>query len=276
MAVNEVVKHVDHAKIHTDSSYACSSVAECFNASTLSDLCRCNHLDLHSDLLQHLKPSHQVVKIAARQNLTKLSGLDKYRALGNKLANDHAIFVCANYNLPWLQQLEQKHEAVNLDRKRLTELYSLHLKLGDARAKAEKTLTPEECNATGAYMVAQNEQQKLAQWTPSLPIMYTQLRDELREHFSWGADWTFIFETWLQTLAWDANGDKPLQEEVGVTWLELAMSFMMFTKRWIPCLRPDHNKETLVVFPANNDHAETLGYQATGITVCFLTRLRFL
>lgn len=74
MAVTEVVKRVTHAKIYTDSSYACSSVAECFNASTISDLCRCNHLDLHSELLQHLKPSQQVVKIAAHQDLTKLWG----------------------------------------------------------------------------------------------------------------------------------------------------------------------------------------------------------
>ena len=121
------------------------------------------------------------------------------------------------------------------------------------------------------YLGAQNVLQQLAHWSPDVPLSYdnANMRTELREFFSWGVDWTYHFESWLQTLQWDANGAKPLPDEVGVTWFELALSFMLFTERWIPCLRSDNNSETSVVFPANNEHAETLEYQATDAAVSF-------
>ena len=101
MAITELIKQVPQAKVYTDSAYACTSVETCFDARNIADLARCNHLDLHVELLHNLKRQHQVIKIAAHQDISKLQGIEKYHALGNQLANDKAIETCSNYNKPW-------------------------------------------------------------------------------------------------------------------------------------------------------------------------------
>lgn len=271
MAVTELISHVSMARVYTDSSYACSAVAQSLNSSQPIDIAHCDHLDLHLELQQHLTSQHEVLKIAAHQELSNLDGVSKYLALGNQMANDMAIETCSAFNKPWQQQLDLKHQDVQSDRNFLFDLFSLHLKLGDARATAEKTITPEECAHNGTHTVVANPGQQLAQWKPVVAVKYdnTHVRQELRDYFCWGEEWSHSFDSWLQTLEWDANGITALADEVGVTWLELALSYMLFSGRWIPCLRMDHNQDTLIVFPTDNDHAESLGYQATDAAVNF-------
>ena len=271
MAITELIKNVSQARVYSDSSYACKAVAECHNSSVPPDLEHCDHLDLHLELQQHLTAQHEVVKIAAHQDLAGLANVSKYLALGNQMANDTAIATCLSQNKPWQQQLELKQQEVQSDRNFLYDIFSLHILLGDARSAAEKTITPEECNNSGAHTTTESPAQQLAQWHPSVTVKFDNphLRSELREYFCWGEEWSYSFDAWLQTLEWDANGSTALSEEVGVTWFELALSYMLFSERWIPCLRMDHNGDTMIVFPTDNEHAEAIGYQATDAAVNF-------
>ena len=272
MAVSEIVKQIPQAVIFSDSAYTCSAVEECFNSTTQVELDKCANLDLHIELLQSLNPRHRVCKIAAHQDISKIrDGISKYRALGNKMANDFAISTCADYNKQWQLQLEKRHVEVQTDRDLLHSLLTLHLQLGDARAAGERQLDPAESSHVGTHFGAQDIKQILISWHPQVPIYYdnTDLRDELCEYFSWGPQWAEYFSAWLQHLGWESNAVTPLQEEVGVTWLELALSYMLFSKHWIPCLRSDNDNITRIVFPKDDDHADSLGYQATDAAVNF-------
>jgi len=271
MAVDEITQRVSKARIYTDSAYACSAVSTSANSSTPADLMQCDHFGLHLSLQKNLTRDHQVIKIAAHQEISNLAGIEKYLALGNQLANDMAIETCASLNKPWQQQLELKQQQVQKQRDHLCELFSLHLQLGDARAMAEKTILPEEATTGGQLVGQQNICQQMAQWTPELPVKYdnTSLRHELLEFFCWGTEWATSFDKWLQQLEWDHNGTTAISEEVGVTWLELALSYMLHQEKWIPCLRQDHQGDTMIICPTDNEHAETLGYQATDAAVNF-------
>ena len=272
MAVTEIVRHVPKAVIYSDSAYSCSAVDECFNSTQLADVSKCANLDLHLELLQALTPRHKIYKIAAHQTISQLGdALSKYRALGNQMANDHAISTCLEFNKPWQQQLEQRHCEVQCNRDFTCALFNLHTLLGDARAAAEKQLDRAETASSGAHFGAQDTKQQLISWAPQATLHYdsTDIRDELQEYFCWGSTWAGYFSEWLQQLGWDTTGGPPTNEEIGVTWLELALSYMLYSKHWIPCLRQDNDDVTTIVFPRDDNHADTLSYQATDAAVTF-------
>ncbi len=192
-----------------------------------------------------------------------------YHALGNQAANAHAIATCRDYNKPWQQDLETRHNEQQLEKSCLKQIYGLHLALARARVQAETQLTADEKPGTSVGFRPHEIREKLICWRPSQPISYdtTLLRPDLVEHFSWGPRWARLFGQWLQQVSWDSQGTTALDTDVGITWLELALSLHMFTERWLPCVRPDDSGTEWVIFPCSNEETLAVGYLASDAAV---------
>ena len=192
-----------------------------------------------------------------------------YHALGNQAANAHAIATCRDYNKPWQQDLGTRHNEQQLEKSRLKQIYGLHLALARARVQAETQLTADEKPGTSVGFRPHEIREKLICWRPSQPISYdtTLLRPDLVEHFSWGPRWARLFGQWLQQVSWDSQGTTALDTDVGITWLELALSLRMFTERWLPCVRPDDSGTEWVIFPCSNEETLAVGYLASDAAV---------
>ena len=55
--------------------------------------------------------------------------------------------------------------------------------------------------------------------------------------FSWGEQLANTFVQWMQQMEWPTEPQGPFQKEIGVSWLELAVSFTIFAQRALPILR---------------------------------------
>ena len=64
-------------------------------------------------------------------------------------------------------------------------------------------------------------------------------------------------------MVWDEQGTTALETDVGVTWLELALSLHKFSKHWLPCIRKDDDDVEWVTFPRTDSDASSTSYQAT-------------
>ena len=64
---------------------------------------------------------------------------------------------------------------------------------------------------------------------------------------------------WLRQLIWPANDAGPLDFVTGVTWIELGLSFMFFTSKYLPILRRDNLGNMRLIYPANYSSAKTHG-----------------
>jgi len=78
------------------------------------------------------------------------------------------------------------------------------------------------------------------------------------ELFSWGRFLAEQMYQWMQLTIWPVeHGGGPLQKEVGVTWLELGVSFSMFIQQALPIIRQnDLGQNRLLMIEDNRDLEE--------------------
>ena len=256
-ALLTLVEAIPSCIVFTDSSYALGIMQKVQQGWSFGSLSHKDNLDLIRKVLELDISCIQFRKTAAHRCLTDiLCPLERYEALGNAYADKCANAACLDYNPPWVQAQQYKHDDIQSDRVALKQLCQLHLQLHRARVDAELQALPEEAPSIGGNLgkTSQQLQRELVQWIPVSGVAYdsTFIPRELRQFFLFGEKWLDLFEQWLQTLQWDDSGQPPFGQ-VGVSWLEIGLSFSRMAGAYLPIQRTDVDNNVQLIFPASDD-----------------------
>ena len=244
--------------IHTDSQYAIRFVEQLQLLGTLEGLS--NGDLMHLGNLKHL-PLQRIKKIKAHRSPDSAADLlDLYHLLGNAMVDEVAKTTCKELNKSWQQQLECCHVQVAMECSVLFEIYKLHLDLFKARSQAAQQMSRLEDNNLPADGKADLRpiRQALSNWEPTT-VQQLSFPDNTDwfEFFSWGRFLAEQMYQWMQLTIWPVEHGGPLQKEVGVTWLELGVSFSMFIQQALPIIRQnDLGQNRLLMIEDNRDLEE--------------------
>ena len=230
-----------HAIIHVDSSSAIATFQASLN--TAGHQFHSHAHPLLGRRIQNLSnvASNKVVKIKGHAELHRLPDLECCHGLGNSLADHAAVEVCTT-QLPaltqeWVQSVHERRDEMQ----KLSEFYRLSLALQKYRREFKSTVPasihPDEPHPQHrASMVAQ----QFASWSVPLPWSFS--LEEARQgaffsHSYWGSSLLHCVLEWLHDLRWGLTCDAVPEAQVGVSWMELLLSFMFFAQSFVPVRR---------------------------------------
>ena len=219
----------------TDSQITLYLATRCLEGEPLSAFAMMDNYDLIERLwtsLKHGRRSFQ--KIKAHETLEQIPDTQVYPHLGNKQAKDAAIDVTTNAAPQFQAILARHHKHITAHQQRLKELFQFHLSAHRQRALAEAQAKGQARVDTPARQIdriALAEYAVHSPWTPKT-IRVHQLGD-----FAGGLAFAKIILQWAQQLKWPSGPDQHDLQDLGITWAELAISFMCTMQIFIPVAR---------------------------------------
>lgn len=186
---------------------------------------------------------NQIVKIKGHACAAQLNDLECYHALGNAAADRAAEEVCRScykhLTDTWLTQANQGREEMRL----LTEFYQLSLAL-QVHRKACETHQPASFNPAEPHPARQASafSQLMSSWSVpngwklDLPCATV---NQFFCHSYWGTSLLTVILQWLSLFVWppEEPHEAPANSRVGISWMELVLSFMLHAKGYIPLHR---------------------------------------
>ena len=195
---------------------------QCQQAVSEADILSTGEFDLAQRLYQCISPFSTLKKIKAHRNISEIpSLLDQYHALGNMKANDEAIRA-RDLLLPEVfKQLDDSCTKVHSQKQRV-QLFSLHLELQIARARA-KAPGSVETNATHSTNVA-----VLLNFAPVQEWFFPNVINlEGIAHSAWGRQALHSTLNWLRSCVWTLDITQPENLEPGLSWTEIAVAIIL-------------------------------------------------
>eukprot|EP00438_Fugacium_kawagutii_P033522 Skav222497 [mRNA] locus=scaffold1835:669488:672655:+ [translate_table: standard] len=254
-AVVWVCEHFQHACLRVDSQCTLDLVDRCQKASTPLLLAHLGNWDLVRRLWftqQH--GSHTFLKIKAHsENDTSLSLLDLYRALGNKAVNDLAEQACKTLNLALTTEASQLFH----QRKEQSDclLRTYHFFLDSYKRRAELDARQPDSNPHQLQSVNKRQSNIDAFSGYDLTVVWEipLVRVNMVHGTAWGATIGNSILLWLNKLRWPVGEDQHELQQLGVTWLELVLSWMLESKLWLPIKRV-HTDGHEYLIPLSDSH----------------------
>lgn len=244
-------------EVFSDSAYALGILLQVQQGASLDSFSNKDNLDLISQAFQIDLSKVLLRKIKAHQCPKDIQcPLSRYHVLGNSYADLCAGRACNAHNQQWDTALQRKHSDLQTDRDFLQQICLLQLALHRARQDVELQADPLEtveiCSNLGK--TPQQKQRELISWSPESGVAYdsTFVPAEL-QYFLFGAVWLFHYQQWLGTLMWE-TGQSPPFGDIGITWLELGLSFSRFVGAILPILRPDSDSVMWVISPTDSEY----------------------
>eukprot|EP00438_Fugacium_kawagutii_P032706 Skav220467 [mRNA] locus=scaffold2597:6916:8334:+ [translate_table: standard] len=229
--------------IHTDSAFAVTAVDRA-----------CSHIvltpakDANLDLILQLRASrlqpHNILKVKAHQEIrADMHWRDIYHIFGNQQADRAAVQACELLHVSWSKILRERLLQVRHERELLHGMMLYKLELNKVRAQAFQQLQKEESAATPRETIFSTEtvRSKIGNWEPAdFQVLPAPLAlDSWRKFFAWGNHLVEPFFHWMVLLKWPREPGGPLSKEIGVSWLELALSFSQTIRSLLPILGPN-------------------------------------
>ena len=209
--------------------------------------------DLHSvrdlDLVLRLRAiphrdCNLVVKIKAHLDPGSLPDLDCYHALGNALA-DHgaslALQLIPSLAKDWQAQFQAFEEELSLLQEWMTYLVALQ----PVRIRLSHNAEAEGLPVLPVRSV-EEQQAVFRAWRPCPSWSPAALDGENQTfwHYGvWGAKLTSLAAEWLSLLQWPTEEWESFPCNVGFSWLEVTLSFLLWLKALIPVRRRDGDGE---------------------------------
>ena len=243
----QVASALPFGLIHSDSAYALGRATLAVHDT--SKFYAMTNTDLLWEIHDMQPDPARFVKIKAHKNLFDIGDLlDLYHALGNHVADQSAKMACKSLNPEWHHELQVFHEQTDLARNLLAECYKLHLELFKARAAMAQQMTRQDSDAVPSHAKTSPTAvvNAIKSWEPRDKQVLHFPQDDLSwfSKFSWGEVWARDLYSWMQGFQWPTEPQGPLEKELGVSWIELALSFSMTTKKCLPILRKNHLGKT--------------------------------
>ena len=226
-AVPSVVENFNFVTIHIDSQVALNMALRAQGVASCNDLEADDDFDLARPFWFALQ-NKQIVfkKVKAHEDgLHTDDLLTVYRQLGNKVANGLAITACRCH----LPTLATQHHKTHLQLQE-EKAQQMLLPFSDKRLQLEKTTNRAEqmTNPVSTVPARLNYAEMFGQCEIALQWQPAEIRVTKWEDSTWGRS----LLTHLQWPDGEHSGDS-----YGVTWLELATSFFLFTNSFLPLRR---------------------------------------
>ena len=183
-----------------------------------------------------------------------------YRALGNRAAHKAAVDACIQLEPALVQQHVQMHAELVQDMENLQSVLQLHYKIKEVVVRSdsshEQNVPPE------------HDFHKLwdafVRWT--VPDSVFRIGDadlQFLRCSTYGEDVARITFDWLRGLVWPPDDLGPLNKKPGISWVELAASWMVTNRRFLPVLRSDALGSKYVLLVGNDSDAREHGLSYT-------------
>lgn len=246
-----ICERFSNTHIYTDSTVTLSGVTKCLETDNVATL---SHLE-DFDLLERLHAcihlgTKQFSKVKAHdENDMEVDLLTTYHRLGNKAVNDLAV-LANQYLSPALRtDMERIHKDISQQQANLVEAYKFFLLAGKFHAglhsQQNQPAQREPQRTSRVDILTQLTAFKVSQpWTPPQPGHH------MFHDCAWGPTIASLFREWMLTVKWPTLPDMVPWQNIGITWIELALSFALFAGLILPMRRADaQGNEYLQTFP---------------------------
>ena len=246
LAIFDILEIIGQGVIHCDSSVAIHSFKTMFAASSPAGFKHCEHFDLLCRAWDFRdRCSCQLVKIKAHQVIASIDNdLDRYWAMGNQVANDLAFAAASRLYPSLASEFHNRASDILENRRRLHQVMQLNLDLQLFRAK----LPPPSASLTGAAWSKQQMIDAFQNWNPVDTIPFGKYSTQFLVDSIWGTQSSEQSLVWLELFKWPLSTVGPLNKTTGISWSELALSWMLFNRCILPVVRPDKDGLRRIIF----------------------------
>ena len=261
-AIVTIAENIGFGVIHCDSSAAIHNAEKALHACTPAAFISCEHMDL---LMRLWKVRDRITiklhKVKAHQVISSVSNpLLRYWAMGNDRADRAAQSTCLHYLPDFAASLQVLHDEISRDKFQLETVFHLHVELQEVRARAERNLNPLDQTKQVDHRTVVDA---FSNWTVELPWRGAQADTQFLRESSFGGEFAILAYQWMLELKWPSTDDGPLNLQSGTSWIELALSFMCFSCKYLPVLRKDEHGTQRLIFPGNFSSAKDRGLTYT-------------
>ena len=258
-AILAIAETVGTGIIHSDSQTAISYVHQALKAESPAEFSACEHMDLlHRIWAKRGTLSLQLVKVKAHQHVHAITDpLLRYWAMGNNYVDQVAQHTCQLLMPDFVMTKKRMHEEFLEDQFNLKTVYSLHLELQDIRARAV------EQQSEGQTTIQHDHRaicEAFADWkVDNTPYVFPTPDLQFIGDSALGFEIAQQTSRWLRELRWPATEEGPLGFSTGITWIELALSWVLFSRRYLPILRKDSLGIMRLIHPSSFSSAKDKG-----------------
>ena len=270
-AIAIIIVQAKYGVIHSDCQVAIHHFSCMMEASHPSQFMSLDHFDI---LYWVWKTGayHRVTfqKVKAHQHIEDIPDLlDKYWCIGNKLADEGAQNAACHLGPDFAEELQHNKQMVLKHRTLLKQVFHLHLELRSLRMQALKT----DNSSGGQALTTQAICDALSNWKIEHPLPFAPQYDlQFLNSCLWGHDVALKTVHWLEQLVWAQDDSQPLHKSTGISWIELAICWMIFNRMLLPVKRACVTGHCVVI-PANlgqaQEHKVTLSGLGTNMKYVF-------
>ena len=183
-SIFDILDEIGVGLIHSDSQTAIRAYDLMLGSDSVMPFASCEHFGLLSRLWPKRHSLQcRLQKVKAHRDVALIDDpLERYRAIGNRMANDLANAAVRFLFPQVVQQFESMAQDIVFRRQRLHETLTLSIELQKFRAKHSQTSAARK----GAHFTTDEVVQALSSWSPSIPV-------PLLDHYS---------THWLPFSAW--------------------------------------------------------------------------
>ena len=244
-----IAENLDHVVVHVDSTVALHTAGIAQQARQISDFVGLDDFDLAIRIHNALQTKQiSFVKIKAHANpMDAPDPIQCYHQLGNSVANDFAIEVC-KHHLPHLtKQYEATHATLTLEKTHVFGLYQYLLRCHQHRLEFLRISRRENQQTHSVQQAERVDHCKLFQeWLVEDAWVLVPFQANKWGDSTWGRSIMNLLWQWLQQCKWP-KVQSP-EDTFGVTWVELATSFFLYSGMFLPVKR-DVTKDTTCLVP---------------------------
>ena len=253
-ALVEVCERFSNTLVFSDSMVALNVAWKCQAGTALGKYANTDDFDLVERLSKVVHMGRREFrKIKAHEDLSNWEGEALYHQVGNQRANDAAIHA-ATHLFPQMQtDILAQHTHIETQITHLKSIYQFHLEAHEARARADAIQQPKSETEARALTREANRQLFVRYAVPD-PWTGATLTQHLFDHCAWGGTVAKAVHRWMVQIRWPKAANTLPHQDVGISWTELALSFMFTVNMVVPVPRPDqHNTLYLTHFSNWNE-----------------------
>ena len=247
-----VVERYCNTIVYTDSATTLHLLQLVAGARDVAELATAPHHDLIVRLWKswHLGTRCFKKVKAHAENTQNLSPLQLYIHLGNKVANDCAIDTCAHLLPGLVCTLEEACQDQLIQQKHLKNMYEFHLQAQKRMAQLQQEAKQEE----NLEAVSLHKWDTLKHHSINDHWIPPPVRLNWTQYSAWGHWIGQRMFAWMMQCHWPKHALDSEMSTIGVSWYELALSFMKFAEVFLPLRRMDRRgKEILVPFKSRQE-----------------------
>eukprot|EP00438_Fugacium_kawagutii_P027057 Skav214848 [mRNA] locus=scaffold16:148008:151571:+ [translate_table: standard] len=256
-AICYIVIHFQWGVIHTDSQACIDMINKVRQADQVCRFQQMEHFDLLLQIWSHRHAPWSLHKVKAHVELATIHDpLQRYWHIGNVLADAAANSACHHLLPDFVGSLTQQAKETQLNQELLAGVFQLHLQLQQARIIAEQT----SGDIQQPLHTKENLFNAFANWEVNATWVFPEDADSSFLSFcQYGHQNAIDMFQWLSDCRWEETTEGPLNTITGISWVEMAVSWILTFQRFLPVVREVKPGVKQLVTPGSVQSAVTWG-----------------